>query len=59
MLSLPVYFFGFFVVVVVLSLGFFVCLFVCFIFLPSSLPSLLSLSSHPYILDITIVIIMS
>jgi hypothetical protein len=37
---------------------FFNCLFVC-LFFPFSLPSLLSLSSHPSILDITIVIITS
>jgi hypothetical protein len=48
-LSLPIYFFdtGF----ILLLLFFLVCL-----FFPFSLPSLLSLSSHPSILDITIVI---
>jgi hypothetical protein len=52
-LSLPVYCFdtGFFFVVCFFLLG---CLFI-----PFSLPSLLSLSSHPSIQDITIVIIVS
>jgi hypothetical protein len=52
--SLAVFFsfFGWFV-------GWVFCLSVCLFFFPFSLPSLLSLSSHSSILDITIVIITS
>jgi hypothetical protein len=45
------------VVIFVVVCLFILFLFVCFAFFPFSLPSLLSLSSHPPTLDITIVII--